>query len=124
MDELTKQLSEVMRKAERYDSQKTRYTEIADKIKKGIALINEAIEELDPYTTTSTRKITGVKFDKIISEFYLLIQAGTEISIPVIKKTYPELNNIQHYYIMKQLSQKPNVDKRKEGVKVYLFNKK
>lgn len=116
------QIQEWKEKSLRYDNRRKVDEEAVNKIRNAITQMQEALDIL--YPKISTKKTSNVNFKELSNELYDLIQAGTVVSSDMISKVYPSLTREQCIYLMQMLSKMKNIDKRKDGVKVYLYQKR
>jgi len=82
-------------------------------------------KEIDPYLgvksgLTSTVR-TGPKPSELIVEFFNLIKGGTQVNRDFMHKAYPELTKNNTLYILTRLATMPGVQKRKDGINVWLY---
>ncbi len=141
-----KALKEMKEKAARYDNLSTKYHDIARKLEKVEEKFGEDMRhiqnrlseivkdtkvelekitaEIDPIVTIKVRQASKVQYDVLAKEFYNMLIHGTEITTELIAKTYPNLEQGNVNYIFALLQDMSGVDKRKEGVKAFLFAKK
>lgn len=128
--DLYKHLAELENKARRYDNRREIDQKIVEKAKqaldhftRGVKLMEEALKDLDPVQTLGApRKERNTHYKEILKELYEKVQAGTEIGSELIAKLY-NTDKSATGYIMKQISNMPNIDRRMDGKKLYLYAK-
>ena len=118
MTDVLKQIEELSEKAVKYDHMKTRYAQVAEKLRQAGNIINEALKELDPASTLKTRIRTTIKGDILekIEEQYKKMEMGMTVSLVSLHKDYPDLEEKTLQYIFYQkIGIAPKVMKRREG---------
>jgi len=128
MTDVLKQIEELTDKATKYDHLKTRYTQVAERLREGLNIIEEAIKELDPAGAIKTRTRTNTKRGDVIEkieEQYKKMEMGLPVTLVSIHKDYPEMDDktVQYMFYMK-LSVAPKVMKRREGRVTTLYIQK
>jgi uncharacterized coiled-coil DUF342 family protein len=116
------EIEELTKTKAKYDNMKTKYLDIAKKLQEARSIIDDAINELDPYLKNISRETRkrGLFVDAV-SELQEKLQQGTEISLELIQHTYPDFTIEQHRWIFNLVSKTLGVKKRKEGRTAYLF---
>jgi hypothetical protein len=127
MTDVLKQIEELSEKAVKYDHLKTRYIQVAEKLRQASALVDEAIKELDPASTLKTRTRTTGRAEILekIEEQYKKMEMGFQITIQSIQKDCPNLDEkTVQYMFYQKLSVAPKVMKRREGRVTTLYIQK
>jgi len=122
---IMKELSELQKKAVKYDNLKGKYVEHGEKLRQAITILTELAKEIDPvaYIGTNQRQRSGINFQEYVREFYEKMLGGVHISSNLISQTYPELDAKQVAYIMKSISDKGGnkILKRRDGRTVFYY---
>lgn len=121
-----KELSELQKKANKYDNLKARYVEHANKLKEAIKMLQELAQEIDPMISLGGVERSGVNYQELAAETYQKMLNGVQVSSELLEKTYPHLSKKNILYLMKAIKEKyaKKIMKRKDGVKVFLYVQK
>lgn len=112
MEDINKQITELQKKAIKYENMRGRYLELAAKLKKAANILNEVATEIDPYINVTAEPGSREKWDEVVAELYEKMQQGSEVTSELIQKTY-NLNAQKSNYITQKLRKMMNVESRK-----------
>ena len=121
-----KQLQNVVKERDAYRDTIRNYKEYSERIRSFASELQEIANLLDPVSTLKSGRV-GVNGNNkytpkvLIEEFHKKMLSGTTVSRDLIVSVYNDITENQVTYIIDQLSKKPRVQKRKEGVKVFLY---
>lgn len=120
---IAKQIAELEEKAAKYEHLKEQYLKYSEAIGKVIDQLEELRSQIDPYTSMKGRSINP-EIKEIRSELYDKIQAGMHVSSSFVEQAYPDLDKKAVLNLMQALKRMPNIETRKEGVRLILFARK
>lgn len=116
--ELVQQLKE---KANRYDNMRERYEDYGKKINQAIEILNEVLEEVNPFLKEKARRKETAHYTELMEELYKKMQSGEEISNALLSNSY----NVQNpSYVLAKMMTMPNVITRKEQGRIILYMQK
>lgn len=119
------EVREAQVKATKYENLRTRYIEVAKELAIAEAHIKKAKEMMDPVTSIQgdIKRVRAPrkKVAEALEAVYKKLQMGLEVRKETLVKDYPD---VSAQYIMKLLSQKKDLDSRREGRAIIYFSKK
>jgi len=121
---IMKELSELQKKAVKYENIKASYTEHATKLKEIIKQCQELLVDIDPASSVGgSRNSSGVNFNELAAEVYEKMLSGVHVSSDLVAQTYPNLapKNVQYLMARIQAKYEGKILKRRDGMKVFLY---
>jgi hypothetical protein len=124
-------ISELENKANKYENLKEENQKLAERIKIALVQIengkNELLKLIGELKGKDTVKISirtstcNIKYSELRDEWYEKMVGGLDVSIDLIRKTYPDWNDSQWQYLYHMIRVSKNIEKRTENGRAVLF---
>lgn len=128
LKELKKELDNVLEENNKVKYNKTLHEKYAQQLEENALKLENIIKEirnisynLNPTISIKIRSQNKINFKLILNDLYENLKQGTQITIELIQKSNPDLEQKHCYYLYDRLKKFPSVKITKDGTKSRLF---
>ena len=121
VSEMVKGINKISKENERLSIIQKEYVKNAEDLKQLANKLFEIAKRIDPVVGTKSGRKPRKEMSEIVSSLLQSMNNGTQITVELIEKTYPELVKHQIYSTFSKLKNMPGVKFVKDGIHSRLY---